>query len=373
MGVDSVCRVIRLVCSGAQLVDTIYKIQNLPEDDKTGLNKASRTVQIVSLATEIIAMAAEMGGASNQTLSRIKTVEMYSRGFQIPLEVLNAAFEYDEGRYTFCEALEKGFLSSISSWARAGLERENHHYKHLSLSAANLDKFEEPVYETYWDDKHGKSIYKFIGYQKITNTECLKRLDNSGKMLAAAEVIEITTKLGTTTKLAKKVNTIVRGSAIERMESYQTIINRIRHTKDLGILPTREILPRREGEKLNDNLTDLINGDRIPPELHDDETFQKYICPITFLPIRDPVGDPNKKTLYERSAILEALERKAVSPITGFPLSADQLIEKPFLKVLIDSRLRFHDDQIKKVIQQGLLIPADPAILAPAVTENPNY
>jgi hypothetical protein len=82
----------------------------------------------------------------------------------------------------------------------------------------------------------------------------------------------------------------------------------------------------------------------IPDDLHRDCVFRSYICPISREPIKDPVLDPtNNRTIYERSAVVEALRRDPRSPISRRPLSVSQLIAMPALKAHLDARLQFHE------------------------------
>jgi hypothetical protein len=98
----------------------------------------------------------------------------------------------------------------------------------------------------------------------------------------------------------------------------------------------------------------LLALEEIPLPLHADGVFRRYICPITHQPIRFPVGDPNGNTIYERSAILNWLQVRRVSPITRRPLFPHQLIPKPGLQALIDHRLGFHERRLWNYLQQSL-------------------
>ncbi len=67
-------------------------------------------------------------------------------------------------------------------------------------------------------------------------------------------------------------------------------------------------------------------SDKIPPE---------YICPITLLPMKDPVLGSDGQT-YEREAIVQWLQSNPNSPLTRQPMRADTLRPNYSLKASID-------------------------------------
>lgn len=101
----------------------------------------------------------------------------------------------------------------------------------------------------------------------------------------------------------------------------------------------------------------LTNLNFIPAPLHNDVVFKKYICPITGMPIRRVVCDPNGVTLYERSAIRTALSFNPVSPVTRRPLLARQLLERPAIQAEINARLNFHQQGLEAFLQQNQNAP----------------
>lgn len=60
-----------------------------------------------------------------------------------------------------------------------------------------------------------------------------------------------------------------------------------------------------------------------------------FNCPITLVLMSDPVKAPDGHT-YERTAIVEALRRNGVSPLTRQPMSVDQLVTDYTLKSAIE-------------------------------------
>jgi len=108
----------------------------------------------------------------------------------------------------------------------------------------------------------------------------------------------------------------------------------------------------------------------IPEELHEDPVFRKYICTITMLPTRHPVGDPNGRALYDRSAIERWIREHHNSPITRHPLTRDQLVPKPRIQAFIDDRLLQHETALKASATPLLQLPVNAQLLAAATQEN---
>lgn len=114
------------------------------------------------------------------------------------------------------------------------------------------------------------------------------------------------------------------------------------------------------------NISDLPD---IPEELHEDTQLRNYTCPITCAPIRDPVRDPNGRTLYERRAIYGWLRERLTSPVTRAQLLRSDLQELPRLKEFIEDRLKMHEARLKIVAEKGGLQEALKEMLQAPVNE----
>jgi hypothetical protein len=87
-----------------------------------------------------------------------------------------------------------------------------------------------------------------------------------------------------------------------------------------------------------------------------------FLCPITLEIMTDPVVD-NAGHSYEREAIMACLAKKAESPITRNPLTADQLSPNYALRDLIQ---QFNKDRHQAVIANNPVAPPPlPAIVDP--------
>lgn len=100
--------------------------------------------------------------------------------------------------------------------------------------------------------------------------------------------------------------------------------------------------------------TSLLALSEIPEPLHNDPFLQQYICAITLAPIRNPILDPNGKTLYDKEAISKWIQTNHNSPVTRAPLKAVQLKEDVETKAVIEERLLFHEQQMRELKKYGL-------------------
>jgi hypothetical protein len=130
----------------------------------------------------------------------------------------------------------------------------------------------------------------------------------------------------------------------------------------------------------------------VPAPLHKDSLFKKYICPLTGAPVREPVGDPNNnQVVYDKNAIEdwvflnERAETPVISPIINEPISAtnnsiskETLVEKPALKLAIEHRLAFYQENFRQWLeghpgfQKKSAAAVNPTLQANVDQENPN-
>lgn len=97
-------------------------------------------------------------------------------------------------------------------------------------------------------------------------------------------------------------------------------------------------------------------GSFVPKALMDDEDLIRYECAITLRLPEDPVRDPNGTTIYERRAIKEWIQKHGTSPVTRRPLSEEQLLEAPDVRVIVNELLHFHQEEMQEAIDQGFII-----------------
>jgi U-box domain len=76
------------------------------------------------------------------------------------------------------------------------------------------------------------------------------------------------------------------------------------------------------------------------------DVMEFFTCPITHDLMRDPVIDREGNT-YERSAVLECIEKNGVSPITRKPLSVEELYDNTTLFWVLLQEIQLREDQDK--------------------------
>ena len=151
------------------------------------------------------------------------------------------------------------------------------------------------------------------------------------------------------------------------MDNAQQIINHLEAASNVPVVATENPV----------DLCDLKKCTVIPEFLNEDFVFSKYCCPISSLPIRDPVGDPTTESsttiLYDRLHIVRWLSSNSTSPVTRRPLTVEQLVPKPLLKELIDQRLHSYSVAFEKTMQEVNLEPIDDAMQRAVSLENPGF
>jgi hypothetical protein len=90
--------------------------------------------------------------------------------------------------------------------------------------------------------------------------------------------------------------------------------------------------------------------------------YPEFRCPITMDIMRDPVMAPDGHT-YERSAIVQALAAKSVSPLTRQPMSAASLLPNHALRAAIE---HWYKSKPSAPAVEYVYIPLESAPLVPA-------
>ena len=102
----------------------------------------------------------------------------------------------------------------------------------------------------------------------------------------------------------------------------------------------------------------------------------EYLCPITIMPMNDPVIASDGQT-YERSAITEWLSSHNTSPMTREPMSVTSLQSNSTLKRLIQNFQKKQQFQEERQTRQEYvalpILPAIPEIIATAPAYNEYY
>ena len=75
---------------------------------------------------------------------------------------------------------------------------------------------------------------------------------------------------------------------------------------------------------------------------NDEKVPESYICPISLQVMSDPYIDPIDGTSYERSNLVEWIQKKHHSPITRLPLEENQIVPNRNLKHIIEQFREAH-------------------------------
>lgn len=360
--VNSFCQIVRVAADGIGFVANIHKVATTRNDDIRPVRIAGIVFDGIALVANVSAAGGKSLGSSHKTLANIKAAEVAAHCVNLPIKTVERTIDFAEGRIGKLQFLE-GTVASFSSVARSGLEHSKEVNQHLlSLSPDDLSKVTEPIFD-YSDPRHPREI----GRKNITQQECKERLASAENALPVANAIEIAAKS------RSAVTTTVKGMrAVYRTAFNQAVNGNPNANNGNGNagnvqqnIPVAQVI-----DPLSVNLTDLTF---IPEALHTDIVFRDYVCPITQEPIRDPVCDPNGTTLYERRAITTWINVNHRSPVTQQPLQVIDLLERPSLKIAIDTQLAFHQQRMRQALQQSMTVQLPNNLIQAARTENPNY
>jgi hypothetical protein len=350
--ISAVCKALRCAVDAAELFEEFRQVVNAGDSSDKPICVASVAFKTAALTLNVFAAGANYTGVSSQTLTKLKDAELAILSCDMPVQLLRETLKSAAGNGSVIEVLEKGVVAPLASIVRTRLERDSYHY--AGLATLPLEERIEPVYD-FSDPQDPKQI----GTRFLSSEECQQRVADAADLLPPVQVVELAAKLGTASHAF--------ASAADR---YRAVFQQVAPQAAAVPVVAAAAAPAVPVDPLE---VQLVQLPFIPAALHDDATFSRYVCPITGEPIRDPVGDPNGVTLYERAAILRWIQLHHISPITRAPLAAPQLVEKPLLRALINFRLNFHQTRLQQAIQAGLIIPAPAHLVGPAQLENPQY
>lgn len=356
--INSVSTFVRVASEVADLAEANEAMPSANE------NIAVRAARMAVRMFELAIFGGEWGarklGANNSALSSIKGAELAVRIVDVPLSCVEAVRDAQnvQDGIDVIKIVEKNVLAPIVSVFRTATEGEIYQKKaYLEATPEERSKLTYLIAEKGIKAANGKTD------PSLCETECKQRLAKLEAHEPGVKLVEAVFKARVLSRAA--LFGAVTAQLLELITSDPALFAQVNGPALFVHVPVP--VPVQN----DDAAFDLLAVKSIPAPLHDDEVFRRFQCPISSLPIRDPVGDPNGTTVYERSAIHRWIEQSGTSPITRFQLSIDQLIEKPDLKALIDQRLQFHQAQILLLIQNTMLHPADPVLLAAAHAETP--
>ncbi len=347
-GLSSIVNTLTMACKGLQLVldasdlstGVVECLENNPEGSLPIAKVISGATRLVFSGMEV---GAKLGNASNQTMSGLKIGEMIAFStIVVPMEAAVAIEDVSHGKINGIQCIAK-VIAPMVSIGRAGVEQSIYIERHyLGLSSEELAK------ERRYVPKPGTNPEKPEFEEKpVIVDECKENLRKSEKAFPLVSTVES----------ALRASTLNKTIAL-----YQQLARSL-------LRPTPE-------DPFN-----LLQFRDIPTELHDDIVFNRYKCPLTLAPVRDPVGDPTltdsagrlTNSVFERHVMVTWIRQKGTSPNTRKRLAIHQLVQKPHLRALIDHRLQFHSDRLRAFAAIPVIgNPPSPVLAASALAETPN-
>ena len=355
-GLSSVVNTLTMACKGLQLVldasdlsaGVVECLESHPEGN-------SRIAKVISGATRLafsgMEVGAKLGNASNHMMSGLKTGEKMALTFIVfPIEATEAIEDVRHGRINSIQGIAK-FIAPVYSIGRASVEQSIYQERHfLGLSPEELAKERRSVLKPGGDPEYPEYEEK-----PVIADECKEILEAAEEVYPAVAKVELALRASTLNKT---------------IDLYQQLALRLR---DPSVQVSNALLA--------EDPFDLLRLRTIPTELHDDAVFNRYKCPLTHVPVRDPVGDPTltdsaghlTSPVFERNFMVTWIRQKGTSPNTRKPLAIHQLVRKPHLRALIDHRLQFHSDRMRAFAAIPVIgNPPSPVLAASALAETPN-
>lgn len=331
--------------------------------------RADIIVKTGCVATATLTGLSFISGCSYKTIESIKEWEVLFRCANVPLKVKKAYDKYRRGEMSVREAIEYGLIAPLTTVsvtsAELSLIQENSRLDSLKHQEKVGDKQKEKLTKSklgvskrdfHRKEKWQSHMIKRKHHQRkghgdtssilnkeelsLRKEECEKKIEAARKKLNELRCLENFTRLG---GINANIDALVR-----RLLPPAAPVPAV-----AAIPPPVPAVPVLPNLLDTEDPLNLVQFRRIPIELEEDPVFSRYQCDhLSYCPIRDPVAEvtPDGVTkYYERDQILKSLEEyPGISPATRLPLTADQLVEKPALKALIEHRLKQYSAILKE-------------------------
>jgi len=374
---SSAGKILTTICDTVQVIesfDRMFQAQDAGRDDI--LEKACLVNKLVCLGFTIAEIGMLISGKKSESIQTLKAIELVPRMFQMLTSPVLEILKTDGSLKSIIRAISRGVIAPMADLARVGSEMICYdEHKYLQLSPEELKTAKRPIYELQGSGED--AVWVIVGYRPVDIEECKANLAEAKMVSEVAATVRIFSEFDILEKSFCDVGIPLYQRLINFLGDPNVVPNPTPAAHHAGyqyvapqhVAPQHPIqqhaapqhpVPQHEVPGLYE--LDLQRFTFIPLPLHDDILFQRFVCPISQEPIRDPVRDPtnihlNGGTLYERRAILRWLQLHQVSPMTHQPLFANQLIPAPALKAVIDARLEHHRQQVSAYLQQHLNDP----------------
>ncbi|MGL4540746.1 MAG: hypothetical protein ACRCU0_07240 [Candidatus Rhabdochlamydia sp.] len=305
----------------------VEAVNECDESDPSLLQVANVINRLASFgfsATEIKKLTCNP--SNNHALACLKNSELTNRYFTLLIQVFKGPKHSETQTETELQFLERAVILPISDIVRVSAEKSGYEIRHCLNNPLELT----PASST------DSSLETILGCKKKL-TELEGRISSAFKM-----------------KMISEFGLVNSAGAI-----YKKFYEKI-YARAFG-----HLFLNRQYDDPQALAETILNSFPIPAAFHDDVVLRRYICPITLEPIRYPVQDPttlhrqqdqNNPTLYEKSAIINSLMVRPLSPMTRDPLTADQLIDRPDIQFFIEDRLRDHSSRLWAYLEASPLL-----------------
>ena len=359
-----ITKAVQIGCDLTKLGTGIRDYLATPQGQRKPIEK------IVSGVTRVVFTTLEVGArtidASDKTFSIIKGAE--AGGLLVvtlPLEILGAMDDFLNGRISRMRAFEQG-IGSLASGVRAALEHAMYTEKYY-LSLTDEERAKEFRWVLNLDSDREDPEYE---KKPIIKEECERNLKVAEDGIFWTSTAEVSLRIGLISGYQKLTQQLLIRRGLPNINNAQAPVNHVNNAQ----APVNHV-PN------NPDPFDLLRFETIPEELEEDAVFQRFVCPLSFRAVRDPVGDPticdqNSQiipSVFERSVLVAWVSEKNISPTTRKPLYLHQLIDKPHLKALIDQRLEFYSNHLRLLAARAAKKVAPPPqnLVQNADLENP--
>ncbi|MCL6756204.1 MAG: hypothetical protein M3A24_03495 [Candidatus Rhabdochlamydia oedothoracis] len=307
-------------------IHVVEAINDFSADNCTMLQTANVVNRLMLLGFSVTETKKLFSNPSNhQVLASLKAKELPSRYLDLLIKLLQGPILAEDDVETPLQFLERAMVAPMADIARVSAEQSFYEIKHCLNNALEQNITPNP----------NSSLDPILGC-----TEKLKKLE--GQISRALKI-----KMLAEVSLISSVGDLCK-------EWYHSIYAR-------AIADLRLSLQQPDPQEIE---AAIMNAFPIPAAFHQDLTLRSYICPITLEPIRYPVEDPTANShqqgqdnpvLYERSAIINSLSVRPLSPWTREPLTVDQLIPRQDIQDVIEMRLEHYSSNVWNYIESSPL------------------
>ena len=300
-------------------------LRHITADGNTLGKKGDMGIGIGVLTLQLMyAMIPNKKPEHHELAQKVKNLESLLRIIHVPFKMCVAVENEEEGKL---EEAGAEFIGSIRNGAEASMAEEN---KYISMSEEERASATRPVYAYNAEGMPCK-----IGEKAVDLDECQENLKQAKAVATVTNTIEVALRMG----LIKKSYNV-----------YRRVADFFNPPAE-GQRPVAAAAVAAAAEEPA-NIFDLRSRQTVPAELYNDPVLSRNTCPITGLPIRDPVRvKAHPEHIFERAFIYQWIEQSHNNPLTREPLELSDLEDCKDIKLLIDNRLAAIEQRLLQTLQ----------------------